>query len=74
VSDLRDTLFEIARAHYEHLAEQGALVRQVEEFRAALGQIARLAQEADRSRLDVATMLGEIARNAIAREAPHNGR
>ena len=36
-------------------------------LRQALEQIARLAREADRSKVDVASMLGEIAVNALSK-------
>jgi hypothetical protein len=43
------------------------LIAAAPELLAALEQIKRLSLEADRSRLDVASMLGDIARAAIAK-------
>ena len=41
------------------------LIESAPELLAVLEQIARLSREADRAKLDVATMLGDIARTAI---------
>ena len=45
------------------------LIEAAPELLATLEQIARLSREADRSRVDVASMLGDIARAAIAKAA-----
>jgi hypothetical protein len=49
--------------------ENAGMIEAAPDLLATLEQIARLAREADRSRLDVATMLGDIARAAIAKVA-----
>lgn len=52
------------------LLANARLIAAAPRFFDALEQIARLAKTADRTRVDVATMLGEIADAAIAKAKP----
>ena len=57
----------VAQCLNEQAEANARLIAAAPELLAALEQIKRLSLEADRSRLDVASMLGDIARAAIAK-------